>query len=61
MTVEVLGAVLGTAIQGQIVGMASPPCQPGPDDPVTNMSNFSTAVGHNDSQPILSLEHTVNR
>uniref|UniRef100_A0A3Q3BHT7 MFSD2 lysolipid transporter A, lysophospholipid b n=1 Tax=Kryptolebias marmoratus TaxID=37003 RepID=A0A3Q3BHT7_KRYMA len=31
MTVEVLGTVLGTAIQGQIVGMANAPCLPGPD------------------------------
>uniref|UniRef100_A0A674N3L1 MFSD2 lysolipid transporter A, lysophospholipid b n=1 Tax=Takifugu rubripes TaxID=31033 RepID=A0A674N3L1_TAKRU len=29
MTIEVLGAVLGTAIQGQIVGMANAPCIPG--------------------------------
>uniref|UniRef100_A0A672Z1W3 Major facilitator superfamily domain containing 2A n=1 Tax=Sphaeramia orbicularis TaxID=375764 RepID=A0A672Z1W3_9TELE len=30
MTVEVLGTVVGTAIQGQIVGMANAPCLPGP-------------------------------
>uniref|UniRef100_A0A3Q0SQH8 MFSD2 lysolipid transporter A, lysophospholipid b n=1 Tax=Amphilophus citrinellus TaxID=61819 RepID=A0A3Q0SQH8_AMPCI len=29
MTVEVLGTVLGTAIQGQIVGMANAPCNDG--------------------------------
>uniref|UniRef100_A0A8C7CS91 MFSD2 lysolipid transporter A, lysophospholipid b n=1 Tax=Oncorhynchus kisutch TaxID=8019 RepID=A0A8C7CS91_ONCKI len=28
MTVEVLGTVIGTAVQGQIVGMANPPCIP---------------------------------
>uniref|UniRef100_A0A8C6T032 Major facilitator superfamily domain containing 2ab n=1 Tax=Neogobius melanostomus TaxID=47308 RepID=A0A8C6T032_9GOBI len=32
MTVEVLGTVLGTAIQGQIVGMANAPCLKGPSD-----------------------------
>uniref|UniRef100_A0A8C6VVK9 MFSD2 lysolipid transporter A, lysophospholipid b n=1 Tax=Nothobranchius furzeri TaxID=105023 RepID=A0A8C6VVK9_NOTFU len=32
MTVEVLGTVLGTAIQGQIVGMANAPCLPGPGE-----------------------------
>uniref|UniRef100_A0A8D0A9K8 MFSD2 lysolipid transporter A, lysophospholipid b n=1 Tax=Sander lucioperca TaxID=283035 RepID=A0A8D0A9K8_SANLU len=38
MTVEVLGTVLGTAIQGQIVGMANAPCLPGPHDIVTNLT-----------------------
>lgn len=61
MTVEVLGAVLGTAIQGQIVGMASAPCIPGPGDPVPNMTNVSTADGHNGSLFVLPLDHTVNR
>lgn len=61
MTVEVLGAVLGTAIQGQIVGMASAPCIPGPGDPVLNMTNVSTADGHNGSLSVLPLDHTVNR
>lgn len=32
MTVEVLGTVLGTAIQGQIVGQANAPCLPDPGD-----------------------------
>eukprot|EP00063_Salmo_salar_P059412 XP_014034247.1 PREDICTED: sodium-dependent lysophosphatidylcholine symporter 1-B-like [Salmo salar] len=35
MTVEVLGTVIGTAVQGQIVGMASAPCIPMPGDNVT--------------------------
>uniref|UniRef100_A0A673ZZ22 MFSD2 lysolipid transporter A, lysophospholipid b n=1 Tax=Salmo trutta TaxID=8032 RepID=A0A673ZZ22_SALTR len=35
MTVEVLGTVIGTAVQGQIVGMASAPCIPTPGDNVT--------------------------
>ncbi|XP_047460820.1 sodium-dependent lysophosphatidylcholine symporter 1-B [Mugil cephalus] len=54
MTVEVLGTVLGTAIQGQIVGMANAPCVPGPGDVLANLSNSST--GFNDS--VISLEHT---
>uniref|UniRef100_A0A7N6FC11 Major facilitator superfamily domain containing 2A n=1 Tax=Anabas testudineus TaxID=64144 RepID=A0A7N6FC11_ANATE len=44
MTVEVLGTLLGTAIQGQIVGMANAPCLPGPGDMVAD--------------PVISLEHT---
>uniref|UniRef100_A0A8C6VVK7 MFSD2 lysolipid transporter A, lysophospholipid b n=1 Tax=Nothobranchius furzeri TaxID=105023 RepID=A0A8C6VVK7_NOTFU len=39
MTVEVLGTVLGTAIQGQIVGMANAPCLPGPGEIVQKRSN----------------------
>ncbi|XP_070703010.1 sodium-dependent lysophosphatidylcholine symporter 1-B [Pempheris klunzingeri] len=58
MTVEVLGTVLGTAIQGQIVGMANAPCLPGPFDMVADLSNSSKSVGLNDSEPVISLEHT---
>uniref|UniRef100_A0A8C7CXZ7 MFSD2 lysolipid transporter A, lysophospholipid b n=1 Tax=Oncorhynchus kisutch TaxID=8019 RepID=A0A8C7CXZ7_ONCKI len=36
MTVEVLGTVIGTAVQGQIVGMANPPCIP-----LTNTDRFT--------------------
>lgn len=61
MTVEVLGAVLGTAIQGQIVGMANAPCIPGPGDPVLNATNLSVADGHPDPLFIPSLDYTVNR
>ncbi|XP_036809498.1 sodium-dependent lysophosphatidylcholine symporter 1-B [Oncorhynchus mykiss] len=50
MTVEVLGTVIGTAIQGQIVGMANAPCIPTPGDNVT-------ADGLNSS---LLLEQEVN-
>lgn len=57
MTVEVLGTVLGTAIQGQIVGMANAPCLPGPFDVMADISN---STGLNDSEPVISLEHTVN-
>ncbi len=47
MTVEVLGTVIGTAIQGQIVGMANTPC----NTSLTNSSNHS--VHGNDSQILL--------
>lgn len=57
MTVEVLGTVLGTAIQGQIVGMANAPCLPGPFDVMADIGN---STGLNDSEPVISLEHTVN-
>uniref|UniRef100_A0AAQ5YUM1 Major facilitator superfamily domain containing 2A n=1 Tax=Amphiprion ocellaris TaxID=80972 RepID=A0AAQ5YUM1_AMPOC len=56
MTVEVLGTVLGTAIQGQIVGMANAPCLPGPGDIVADLSNSSMSVGLNVSEPVISLE-----
>uniref|UniRef100_A0A671UID8 MFSD2 lysolipid transporter A, lysophospholipid b n=1 Tax=Sparus aurata TaxID=8175 RepID=A0A671UID8_SPAAU len=56
MTVEVLGTVLGTAIQGQIVGMANAPCLPGPGDIIANLSNSSKLL--NNSEPVISLEHT---
>lgn len=61
MTVEVLGTVVGTAIQGQIVGMANAPCLPGPGDvgPEQNVSVNSTEV--NNSTLVISLEDTVNR
>lgn len=61
MTVEVLGAVLGTAIQGQIVGRANTPCVPRPSDFVPNGTNLSAVAGHNDSVFVLTLDHTVNR
>ncbi|XP_069032212.1 sodium-dependent lysophosphatidylcholine symporter 1-B [Embiotoca jacksoni] len=58
MTVEVLGTVVGTAIQGQIVGMANAPCLPGPADLAANLSNSSNPVGLNESEHVISLEHT---
>ncbi|XP_072226474.1 sodium-dependent lysophosphatidylcholine symporter 1-B [Leuresthes tenuis] len=58
MTVEVLGTVLGTAIQGQIVGMANAPCLPGPSEILANLSNASVSVGLNVSENGISLEHT---
>ncbi|XP_026536461.1 sodium-dependent lysophosphatidylcholine symporter 1 isoform X1 [Notechis scutatus] len=42
MTVEVLGTVLGTAIQGQIVGRVDIPCIP--DPPFLNMNNSSVVL-----------------
>ncbi|CAK6960983.1 sodium-dependent lysophosphatidylcholine symporter 1-B [Scomber scombrus] len=56
MTVEVLGTVVGTAIQGQIVGMANAPCLPGPGDILLNPNNNTTEL--NDTEPVISLEHT---
>ncbi|XP_053190994.1 sodium-dependent lysophosphatidylcholine symporter 1-B [Scomber japonicus] len=56
MTVEVLGTVLGTAIQGQIVGMANAPCLPGPGDILLNPNNNTTEL--NNTEPVISLEHT---
>ncbi|XP_061616989.1 sodium-dependent lysophosphatidylcholine symporter 1-B isoform X2 [Phyllopteryx taeniolatus] len=56
MTVEVLGTVLGTAIQGQIVGMANAPCIPGPGEILADMSNSSSGLNGTDHG--ISLEHT---
>ncbi|XP_032084343.1 sodium-dependent lysophosphatidylcholine symporter 1 isoform X1 [Thamnophis elegans] len=42
MTVEVLGTVLGTAIQGQIVGKVDTPCIP--DPPFFNTNNSSVVL-----------------
>ncbi|XP_022538916.2 sodium-dependent lysophosphatidylcholine symporter 1-B [Astyanax mexicanus] len=56
MTVEVLGTVIGTGIQGQIVGMASAPCIPVGGDFNSTGQEFGPEV--NISQPHISLEHT---
>lgn len=61
MMVEVLGTVLGTAIQGQIVGMANAPCLPGPGEILAGVTNSSNSGGLNGSEPVISLEHTVNK
>ncbi|XP_076005877.1 sodium-dependent lysophosphatidylcholine symporter 1-B [Genypterus blacodes] len=55
MTVEVLGTVLGTAIQGQIVGMANAPCLPVPGLDLEELGNSSLL---NATEPVISLEHT---
>ncbi|XP_057562487.1 sodium-dependent lysophosphatidylcholine symporter 1 isoform X5 [Hippopotamus amphibius kiboko] len=52
MTVEVLGTVLGTAIQGQIVGQADTPC--------VQAANASTVDGVNYTQSTTSLKETQN-
>lgn len=53
MTVEVLGTVLGTAIQGQIVGQADTPCLQDPTDSALAME------GANRTQSTTSLRETV--
>lgn len=53
MTVEVLGTVLGTAIQGQIVGQADTPCLQDPSDSALAME------GANHTQSTTSLKETV--
>ncbi|XP_060948432.1 sodium-dependent lysophosphatidylcholine symporter 1-B [Limanda limanda] len=58
MTVEVLGTVVGTAIQGQIVGMANAPCLPGPVEIAAALNNSSLSVALNDTGPVISLEDT---
>ncbi|KAM3596624.1 uncharacterized protein V6R79_018257 [Siganus canaliculatus] len=59
MTVEVMGTVLGTAIQGQIVGMANAPCVPVYSDmSMADMSNTTRLAGLNNSEPVISLDHT---
>ncbi|KAJ8387507.1 hypothetical protein AAFF_G00156080 [Aldrovandia affinis] len=60
MTVEVLGTVIGTAIQGQIVGGATAPCNPG-NIGVRGGSNSSVlqlGPDTNISQPNISLTQT---
>ncbi|KAB5530876.1 hypothetical protein PHYPO_G00134420 [Pangasianodon hypophthalmus] len=54
MTVEVLGTVIGTGIQGQIVGMANAPCIPVGNDINSTSENFEVNI----SQPHISLEDT---
>uniref|UniRef100_A0A8C0QUY7 MFSD2 lysolipid transporter A, lysophospholipid n=1 Tax=Canis lupus dingo TaxID=286419 RepID=A0A8C0QUY7_CANLU len=54
MTVEVLGTVLGTAIQGQIVGQADTPCLQDPSDSALAME------GANHTQSTTSLKETQN-
>lgn len=56
MTVEVLGTVLGTAIQGQIVGIAKSSCIPGPGEVLGNQTNWSETGEPNEAS--LSLQDT---
>lgn len=53
MTVEVLGTVLGTAIQGQIVGQADIPCLQDPN------GSAMTSEGANRTHSTTSLRETV--
>ncbi|XP_007527143.1 sodium-dependent lysophosphatidylcholine symporter 1 isoform X1 [Erinaceus europaeus] len=53
MTVEVLGTVLGTAIQGQIVGQANTPCQ-------NSNGSTVTSEGINRTHSTTSLKETQN-
>lgn len=55
MTVEVLGTLIGTAVQGQIVGMANAPCiSSGMDMNTTDLQLV------NITEPHVSLEHLVS-
>ncbi|XP_024119517.1 sodium-dependent lysophosphatidylcholine symporter 1-B isoform X1 [Oryzias melastigma] len=58
MTVEVLGTLIGTAVQGQIVGMVSAPCVPGPADILEELKNSSHSLNQTDHT--ISLQHTVS-
>lgn len=58
MTVEVLGTVIGTGIQGQIVGMANAPCIPVGNDLNSTAQNFESEL--NNTQTHISLEDTVS-
>ncbi|XP_062342931.1 sodium-dependent lysophosphatidylcholine symporter 1-B [Osmerus eperlanus] len=63
MTVEVLGTVIGTAIQGQIVGMANAPCVPVLGDVTlngndSNATSLLTGSEVNVTHPVISLDHT---
>uniref|UniRef100_A0A8C1JLS5 Sodium-dependent lysophosphatidylcholine symporter 1-B n=1 Tax=Cyprinus carpio TaxID=7962 RepID=A0A8C1JLS5_CYPCA len=58
MTVEVLGTLIGTAVQGQIVGMASAPCISAGED--LNSTDLQVASEVNITEPHVSLEHLRN-
>lgn len=58
MTVEVLGTVIGTGIQGQIVGMANAPCIPVGNDLNTTSPDFVSDI--NSTKTHVSLEDTRN-
>uniref|UniRef100_A0A3P9K864 Major facilitator superfamily domain containing 2ab n=1 Tax=Oryzias latipes TaxID=8090 RepID=A0A3P9K864_ORYLA len=55
MTVEVLGTLIGTAVQGQIVGMFNAPCIHGPAD---MMSEMNVSLSLNQTEHTISLQHT---
>uniref|UniRef100_A0A8C1QJ71 Major facilitator superfamily domain containing 2ab n=1 Tax=Cyprinus carpio TaxID=7962 RepID=A0A8C1QJ71_CYPCA len=55
MTVEVLGTLIGTAVQGQIVGMASAPCISAGED--LNSTDLQVASTGNFTEPRVSLQN----
>jgi hypothetical protein len=64
MTIEVLGTVIGTAIQGQIVGMANAPCVPVLNGVPAELGGNASSVllsqpESNSSIPGISLDDTV--
>ncbi|CAL8372457.1 unnamed protein product [Boreogadus saida] len=65
MTIEVLGTVIGTAIQGQIVGMANAPCVPVLNGVPAELGGNASSVllsqlESNSSIPGISLDDTKN-
>ncbi|XP_051948984.1 sodium-dependent lysophosphatidylcholine symporter 1-B-like [Xyrauchen texanus] len=58
MTVEVLGTLIGTAVQGQIVGMANAPCIHTVED--LNSTNLQVAPEVNITETHTSLVHLRN-
>lgn len=60
MMVEVLGTVLGTAIQGQIVG-GSTNCPDEPDFPGGSNSTNTSRVTLDDTVRVLSLSHCFKK
>jgi len=57
MTVEVLGTLIGTAVQGQIVGMANAPCISSGE--VLNSTDGQVSPDVNITEPHVSLESLV--
>lgn len=57
MTVEVLGTLIGTAVQGQIVGMANAPCISSGED--LNSTDLQVTPEVNITEPHVSLQHLV--
>ncbi|MBN3320558.1 NLS1B protein, partial [Atractosteus spatula] len=58
MTVEVLGTVLGTAIQGQIVGASNAPCIRGQLDEIKEFNSTTAESDVNTTQSHVSLAET---
>uniref|UniRef100_A0A8C1SC58 Major facilitator superfamily domain containing 2ab n=1 Tax=Cyprinus carpio TaxID=7962 RepID=A0A8C1SC58_CYPCA len=57
-TYHVLGTLIGTAVQGQIVGMASAPCISAGED--LNSTDLQVASMGNFTEPRVSLQHLRN-